>query len=149
MRVVLLKDIKKLGSKYEVKEVADGYARNHLIPQGLAKVADEVALKWAKEQREKIAQKATNDLERVGELASQLEGREVEIVVKVGDQGQLFERVNAQKIASRLNEMGYPIKKEQVVLEEPIEDLGEFEVKINFEHNLEVQITVIVSAEQQ
>ncbi len=148
MRVVLLQDVEKIGKKYEVKEVADGYARNHLIPQGLAKPATDEALKWAKEQQDEKEKQAEEELEKAGSLASSMDGLEVEIKVKVGDKGQLFENINAQKIAARLKEMGYDIKKNQIFLAQDIEDLGEYEAKIRFEHNLEVQIKIIVVEEE-
>ena len=81
-------------------------------------------------------------------MASQLDDMEVQIVVKVGEEGQLYEAVNAQKIADRLKEMGYDVKKSQVKLEEPLKELGEFSVKLSFEHNLEAEIQVII-AEQE
>jgi len=64
--------------------------------------------------------------------------------MKVGDEGQLFESVNTQKIAERLKEMGFDVAKSQIKLEQPIKELGEFPVKVAFEHNLEATISVIV-----
>lgn len=147
MKVVLLKDVENLGKKYEIKEVADGYARNFLIPRKLAKIADEETLKWAQKQQELAAQKAEEELKKVGELASQMDGLEVEIPIKVGEKGQLFEKITPQKIASALKEMGYEIKKSQIEISQEIEEPGEFEAKIKFEHNLEAQIKIIVSEE--
>ncbi len=147
MRVVLLKDIEGVGKKYQVKEVADGYARNYLIPQGLAKIADEETMEWARRQEELKEQKAEEELKKIGELASKMDGLEVEIPVKVGEKGQLFEKVTAQKIASALKEMGYEVKKTQIELPQEIKEVGEFEAKIKFEHNLEAQIKVIVMEE--
>lgn len=148
MRVLLLEDIEKVGKKYEVKDVADGYARNYLIPQGKAKLAAKETLEWAKSQREADKRKVEEELVKVGNLASAMDGLEVEIPVKIGDKGQLFEKVNTQKIAARLKELGYDVRKDQIELAEDIEELGEFDAKIKFEHNLEVQIKVVVAAEE-
>lgn len=148
MKIILLKDIEKVGKKYEVKIVKAGYARNFLIPQGLAKIADEKTLAWAYKQRELAEKKAEEELEKVGNLASELDGLEVEIPVKLGEKEQLFEKVTAPKIAARLKELGYEIKKNQIELPQEITELGEFEVKIKFEHNLETQIKVIVVEEK-
>lgn len=145
MHIVLLQDVENLGKQYEVKEVKDGYARNFLIPRGLAKLADEQAQKWAKEQQALIAEKAAQELERIGELASQIDGLEIEIPVKLGDKGQLFEKVTDQKIALALQELGYNIKKGQVELSEEIADLGEYEAKVKFEHGLEANLKIIVA----
>lgn len=149
MKVVLLEDVEKLGKKYEVKEVQDGYARNFLIPKGLVQIATEEALEWAQDQLALENEKAAQELERTGKLASGMDGLEVEISVKVGDKGQLFEKISAQKIMARLKELGYDVKKNQIELSQDIEELGEFDVKVKFEHNLEVQIKVIVSEETE
>lgn len=145
MRVVLLQDVEKLGKKYEVKEVAEGYARNFLIPQGLAKPATREVLDWAKEQQEIEEEKDKEELERIGKLASTIDGLEVEIPVKVGEKGQLFEKIDAQDIAAALKKMGYNVDKKQIELAENIGDLGEFDAKVKFAHNLEAQIKVIVT----
>lgn len=149
MRVILLEDIENLGKKYEIKEVADGYARNSLIPQGLAKVATDEAIKWANDMLALEEEKAAQELEKIGDTASDVDGLEVEMKMKVGDQGQLFEKITAPKIAARLKEMGYEIKKDQVILEKDIEELGEFDAKVRFEHNLEVQIKIIVISDEE
>lgn len=149
MRVIFLKNVDKFGKKYEVKEVRAGLARNYLIPQGLAKIATAKTLKWLKEQREKEAKKAEEELQKVGKLASQIDGLEVEIGVKIGEKGQFFEKVTGQKIAKRLKEMGYSVDKKQVELPHSIEELGEFPVKVKFDHNLESEIKVILTEETE
>jgi large subunit ribosomal protein L9 len=144
MKVILLKDIEKLGKKYEVKTVSDGYARNFLIPRGLAKPATKELIKWAEKQRELEEKRAEEELKKIQKLASQLDGQEIEFVVKMGKEGQLFESINQIKIAKKLKEMGFEIKKNQVVLDEPIKEVGEFPVKIALDQGLEAEIRVIV-----
>jgi len=148
MKVILLKDIEKIGSKYDVKEVKNGYARNFLIAKGLAKPATKEALEWVAVQKEITEKKAEENLEKVQAMASAIESREIIIPVKVGDEDQLFESVNAQKIADNLKEAGIEIKKSQIILEQPIKELGEYPVKIKLEHNLEAEIQVIVVKEE-
>lgn len=148
MKIILLKDIEKLGKKYEVKEVAAGFARNYLIPQGLAKIADEKTLEWAKIRLEEEIKKSEEELKEAGKLASQIDGLEVEVKVKIGDKDQLFEKVTSQKISKILKEMGYDVDKSRIELQEPFGELGEFPVKIKFDHNLEVEIKVIVTEEK-
>jgi large subunit ribosomal protein L9 len=148
MKVILLKDIENLGKKYEIKEVSDGYARNYLIPKKLAKVANEKNLKWLEKQKEKEEKKAEEELKKVQEVASAVDGQELVIPVKVGDDGQLFESITVQKIYERLKELGFEIKKSQILLESPIRELGEFPVKIKFPHNLEAEIKIIVTEEK-
>jgi len=149
MRVIFLKDVEKRGKKFEVKEVKDGYARNFLIPQGLAKPATKEVLEWLEVQKEIQEKKAEEDLKKAQGLASSLDDVEVTIPVKVGETDQLFESVTTQKISEKLKEMGFDIKKNQIELREPIKELGEFPVKIKLEHNLEVEIRVeIVKLEE-
>lgn len=149
MKVILTQDIETLGKKYEIKDVKDGYARNFLLPEKLAKPATKQALKWLQDQKEFIEKEAEEDLKKAGQLASNIDGLELNIAVKVGDEGQLFESINSQKIAEKFKEMGFEVKKSQITLENPIKELGEFPVKINLDHNLEVEIKVIVTEEKQ
>jgi len=149
MKVILLQDIDKLGKKFEVKEVKNGYARNFLIPQGLAKPATEEALAWLDVQKEIKEKKAEEDLQKIQEKASAIDDQEIIIPVKVGDEDQLFESVTSQKIAEKLKEAGFDVKKNQIDLAEPIKELGEFPVKIKFEHNLESEIRVIITKEEK
>jgi len=148
MRVILLQDIEKLGKKYDVKEVADGYARNFLIPKGLAKIATKENLKWLETQKEIEVKKAEEELKKVQKTASTIDGQEIIIPVKVGEEGQLFESITSQKIAEKLKELGFDIKKTQIDLIEPIKELGEYPVKIKFEHNLEAEIRIIIVEEK-
>jgi len=148
MRVILLEDIKDVGKKYEVKDVSDGFARNSLIPQGKVKIADEKALEWLNLQKEIMAKEAEENLANIQNTASKIEGLELMIPTKIGDEGQLFEKITAQKISDHLKEMSYDIPKNQIDLETPIEEIGEFPVKIKFPHNLEAEITVVITEEK-
>jgi len=145
MKVILLQDVENLGKKYDVKEVKPGYGRNFLIAKNLAKQATKQALKWLEDQKEVIAKEIEEDLKRAQEMASQVDGLEVSISVKVGDGNQLFESINTAKIAEKLKEMGFEIKKSQIVLEKPIKEIGEFSVRINLDHNLETEIKLLIT----
>jgi len=149
MKVILTQDVEDLGKKYDVKEVKDGHARNFLFPKKLAKPATKQALKWLEDQKENIAKEAEEDLKKSQELASKLEGVEVTIPVKVGEEGQLFESVNVQKVFEKLKEMGFEVKKSQILLDSPIKEIGEFPVKISLAHNLESEVTVIIVQEKE
>jgi large subunit ribosomal protein L9 len=148
MQVILIKDVEKLGKKYDIKEVASGYARNYLIPKGLAVQASGKLLKWVEDQKSIEEKKAEEELKKVSDVVSKIDGLEIEIPVKIGKEGQLFEKVNQQKILEDLKKLGFKIKKSQVELEKPLEQLGEFPVKIKFEHNLEAEIKVIITEEK-
>ena len=146
MKVILLEDVEDLGKKYEVKDVKDGHARNFLLPKKLARAATKQGMAWLADQKEVIEKKVEEDLKKSQALASSLDGLELNIAVKVGDEGQLFESINAQKIVERLKEKGFEVKKSQVKLENPIKELGEFPISISLDHNLEAEIKVIVAA---
>jgi len=148
MRVILLQDIENIGKQYEVKEVKDGYARNFLIPKGLAKQATKEAITWAKLQKEIAEKKAEGELKGIQELASKIDGIEAVIPVKIGEEGQLFEKITGQKISEKLKELGFEVKKGKIDLKEPIKELGEFPVKIKFDHNLEAEIRIVVTEEK-
>ncbi len=149
MKVILLQDIDNLGEKYEIKEVKDGYARNFLIPKGLVRLATKESLKWLEAQKEIRKKKAEEELKKVQKIVSEIDGVEVIIPVKIGEKEQFFEKVNSQKISEKLKEMGFEIKKGQITLEKPIEELGEFPIKVKFEHNLEAEIRVIIIEEKK
>ena len=119
-----------------------------MIPQNLVKPANRENLKWLKSAKETLDKEIEEDLIKTQQLASHLDDVEVNIVLKTGDEGQLFESVNNVKIAEKLKEMGFDVKKSEINLEEPIKEIGEFPVKINLDHNLEVEIKVIISGEK-
>ena len=95
------------------------------------------------------AKKAEEELSRIQELAGQLEGLEVIISMKTGEQEQLYESITPQKIRERLKELGYDVKKDMVKLENPIKELGEFPVLLEFDHGIEAKITVVVTEETE
>jgi large subunit ribosomal protein L9 len=148
MKVILLQNVEDLGKKYEIKEVKDGYAKNFLLPEKLARAATKEALAWLEGQKEVIAKEVEDDLKKAQELASKIDGLELNIAVKVGDEGQMFESINNQKIVEKLKELGFEVKKSQVTLVNPIKELGEFPIKLNLDHNLEVEIKVIITEEK-
>jgi len=149
VKVILLEDVENIGKKHEVKDIKSGYARNFLIPNNLVKLATKQNLKWLKAQKEIIEKVAEEDLKKSQGVASQIDGIEVTITVKVGSEGQLFESINNVKISEKLKEMGFDVKKSQINLKEPIKELGEFPVKVNLDHNLESEINLIIVAQKE
>ncbi len=102
-------------------------------------------MKWLKAQKEVIEKEAGEDLKMAQELASKLDDVEVSMVVKASEGKHLFESITAAKISEKLKGMGYEVKKSQVILEKPIKELGEFPVKINLDHNLEIEIKLLLT----
>jgi large subunit ribosomal protein L9 len=148
MRVILLQDVENVGKKFEIKDVKAGFARNFLFAKNLAKPASKEALRWLEMQKEIAIKKEEDELKKIQEMASSVDGQEIVISMKVGEKEQLFESVTCQKISEKLKELGFEIKKNQIELREPIKEIGEFPVKIKFEHNLEAEIRVIVVEEK-
>ena len=149
MKIILLQKVENLGEKYDIKNVASGFARNFLIPRGLAKIADDSSIRQAEEAKAAKLRKAEASLKITQETVSKIDGREVVMPVKVGEKKQLFESVNSQNIVDQLQKMGFDIKEGQIILEKPIKELGEFPLKIQFDHNLEADIKVIVTEEKK
>ena len=146
MKVILLKDVKGLGKKGEVKEAADGYARNFLLPGNLALPATDDNVTRLKRQTEEKTRLAVKDLLSVEKTAVKLDGQTVEIKSKANEEGRFYAAIGAAAIVKKLKDKGFEIKKEQVLLFEPIKEEGEFSIKINLNHNLEAEITVIAIA---
>ena len=147
MQIILLQNVENLGEKNNIKEVKDGYARNFLIPQGLAKKATREALKVLEKQMGAKKIRDEKELENVQKLVTKIDGQEVIFIVKIGEKDQLFESITTQKISEKLKELNFKIKNNQIELGEPIKKLGEFSVKIKFKHNLEAEIKIIITKE--
>ena len=114
MKVILLKDVEKLGKKGEIKEVSNGYARNFLIPEELAIIANKDEMARLEEQQEIETQKAEEELVEHQKTATQLDGLELEIPVKVSEESKLFGAVTSIQIMEKLKEQGIKVKKEQI-----------------------------------
>lgn len=148
MKVILQQDIENLGKKYDIKSVADGYARNFLIPKSLAKPATKEALGELERLKEDFTKKAEEELKIIQETVSRLDGLEIEILVKTGDDGKLYGSVTPIRISEKLKEKSFDVKKTQIQLKEPIKEAGEYPILINFDHGLEAEIKVIVIKEE-
>lgn len=147
MKVILLQDIEKLGKKDEVKEVADGYARNFLLVRKLAIPATKEALKELEFRKELAAKKAEEELKEVQEIAKNLDGLEIEIPVKIDESGQAYGSLTIPKISKILKEKGFNITRSQIKLEKPIKEVGEYDLTVELPHGLEAKIKVIVIEE--
>jgi large subunit ribosomal protein L9 len=147
MKVILLKNVEDLGREGEIKDVADGYARNFLIPQNMAEIATDAALVKSEEKRLQLEKKAKTELEEAQKLAEQLEGRELYIKVKEKD-GKLFGSVNEKTVAKVLKDEGLNIPSANINIAEPIKDMGEYDAQINLDHGLEASIRLILVGEE-
>jgi len=147
MKVLLLKDVYKLGRAGDVKKVADGYGRNFLIPQGFAIPATPNSMKMAESIGKKASERRAvlnNELKGVSEI---LQGLELRFPVKAGETGKLYGSVSAQMIIDKLKEMkDIEIVRHQLVME-PIRKLGEYDIPVNLTLDLVPEIKVIVHRE--
>jgi large subunit ribosomal protein L9 len=147
MKVILLKDVEELGRRGDVKSVADGYARNFLFAKNLAKPATKQALKEIETEKELEAQIAEQELKKIEEIVSQIDGLEFEVIEKMDEGGKLYGSLNEVKIAKILKDKGFDIKKNQIKIPQPIKTVGEYPVTITFDHGLEAEIKIIVAEE--
>lgn len=148
MKVILLENIEKLGKKYEVVEVTDGYARNFLLPQKKGQLATKGNLKNLEKIKEGEEKKKKKEKKEVEELISKLEGKEFTIKTKAGEKDQLYESITAKKIANKLQEEGYDIEEKNIVLDKPIKNLTEKEIEISFDYDLTTNININIKEEE-
>ena len=148
MKVILIKDVQDLGGVGDVKEVADGYARNFLIPGGYVEAATKNAMKQAEELKIKKEEQAKENLEKVEGAAGKLEGVSVTIKSKTDESGKLYAAVKLEEISKALEDKGFKIDKNKIVIEEPIKEIGDYEAVVNLEHGLEVKIGVTVESDK-
>ncbi|MEK7653324.1 MAG: 50S ribosomal protein L9 [Patescibacteria group bacterium] len=145
MKVILLKNIPKLGEAGEIREVSDGYARNFLLAKNLVEPATEENVKKLELEKEMKAKLAEEDLVVMEKIAERLNGTAIEIKGRVNEEGRLYAAITAPMIIKNLKEIGFEVKKGQVVLPEPIKEAGEYPVTVTLDHGLEAEITVIVT----
>ncbi len=149
MKIVLLDKIDDLGEAGEVVEVADGYARNYLIPKGLAELATTESLARWEEQKAKREREAQKAREEAQELASAIDGLEVEIAAKAGESGKLFGSVTSAQVAEAVQEKsGVDLDRKYIELEDPLRELGEFAVEVSLYEDVSATVTVHVIGEE-
>lgn len=147
MKVILLKDVEEIGKKGDVKSVADGYARNFLFAKNLAKPATKQAIKELEKEKEVEAQMAEQELNKIQETVSQIDGLEFEVMEKTDENGKLYGSLNDLKIVKILKDKGVDVKKNQIKIPQPIKAVGEYPVTVTFDHGLEAEIKIIVVEE--
>ena len=148
MKVILKRDVKGLGHEGDLKEVKDGYARNFLLPNGAAVLADKGAVaNWErhKDQREERDRSIRTDAEATAERLRELT---LEIPVKAGERGRLFGAVTSHQIADHINRAGIELDRHALHLREPIKALGDYKVDVRLMPGVDASVTVhVVAAE--
>jgi large subunit ribosomal protein L9 len=149
MQVLLLKDVHALGQAGEVKRVTDGYARNFLIPRGLAVAATDAAVKKAEQHRQAISRQQTKVLTEAQAFAQILDGVTVNFQARAGEGDRLYGSITNAHIADALTEkVGREVDKRKIDLEEPLKELGTHAVTIRLAPEAEAKIIVIVEREE-
>ena len=148
MEVILVKNVKGLGNEGEVVNVADGYARNYLLPRGLALQATKANLRALKERRETRETKVQKELAAAEKIAKQLERSKVTIRRKAGEGGRLFGSVTSKDVADAIEEaLGIEVDKRRIDLIEPIKAVGSYTVSMKL--HSEVSTTIDIEVESQ
>jgi len=148
MQVVLLKDVKRLGKAGDVRNVADGFARNYLLPRGLAAPATGGAVREAQEHAAAQAKHLAREQAQAQTLAEALQGVALTIKARAGETGHLYGSVTTADIAEALEKQtGKTVDRRKIALEEPIRDLGTYEVPVKLSGDVTATIKVTVERE--
>lgn len=149
MDVLLLKDVEQLGEAGDIKRVADGYARNYLIPRGLATHATPGAIKQAEKQRTADVRRQAKELSEAQALAQILDGMSVSFQARAGETDRLYGSITNINIAEALEEqIDQEVDRRKIELEEPLKELGTHAVTIRLAAEAEAKITVVIEREE-
>jgi large subunit ribosomal protein L9 len=149
VKVVFIEDVPDVAMAGQTREVADGYGRNYLLPKKLAVLANSAASNILEAQMKKVLVKRAQAAAEMAEIATKIEGVEITIKAKVGENERLYGSVTAADISTALNDStGQVVDKRKIVLEEPIRQLGSHDVAVAFTHDITASIKVVVEAEK-
>jgi len=150
MKLILRKTVENLGNPGEVVEVAAGYGRNYLLPQGLAYEASKANVRRLEEEKAQAEERSRHDYLEAKRRASQLDHMSLTFHARAGEDGKLFGSVTPGDIADRASAEGldFKVEKRHVVLEEPLKALGASKVVVRLHAEVEVEIDVMVEREE-
>ena len=143
MKVLLIKDVPKLGKKGEIKEVKEGYGRNYLIAKGFAKLATKEVIKEWEEEQKKLQAEKEKEIQKLNKLKEEIEKLTITITKKLGNNGHLYGAVTKEDIASALKEKNIEIDK-KLIDAKNIKSLGEHIVDIKLGHGIHAKLKIIV-----
>jgi large subunit ribosomal protein L9 len=144
MKIILHKEVEKLGAPGDVVDVADGYARNFLIPRGLAAPASKGALRHADRLKQAHEKRGRADLEAAQAIAERLTASSLRVPAKAGEEGRLFGSITVHHLAEEIEKLaGVPIDRRQIVVE-PIRSVGTHEVMVHLHPQVNPTVTVEV-----
>lgn len=148
MQVILLSDQRHLGTRGQVVDVKPGFARNYLLPRGIALEATPGNLKYFDQQRAKIDAVHLKEKEAAEHVAAQLAGLRLEIAKRVGETETLYGSVTATEVAELLAKKGFELDRRRIDLEGGIKTLGDHQVRIDLHSEVDAEITVTVVPEE-
>ncbi len=150
MKVVLLEDLPGKGRAGDIKEVNKGYAKNFLLPRGLAMVATPTVIKQGEARLERGKLEESVDRDKLVELAQQIEGREINLKARMGVGERLFGSITAADVAEELSRaIGSVIDKKKIDMEKPLHQAGSYEIGVKLAGDLKPQITVVIEEEKE
>ena len=150
MKVILLHDVPNLGKVGDIKAIADGYARNYLLPRGLAKPATSGEVKQMEQYKRMAAKRAALETENARALAEQLSQVTVTFQARAGEGTKLYGSVTSQDIAEKLSEaLGKDFDRRKIHIESPLRQLGSHQVPIRLQANIVPEITVVIEREDE
>jgi large subunit ribosomal protein L9 len=148
MQIILQEDVEKLGTRGQVVEVKEGYARNFLLPRKLALPASAGNMKRLEKMRAAFAKKSAVEIADAQKLAELLAGVSLELTRKAGDNDHMFGSVTSADISEALAAKGFTVDKKQVALAEPIKTLGEYEVPLKLHREVTASVKLAVKKEE-
>jgi len=147
MEVILREHVDNLGKRGEIVKVADGYARNYLLPRKLALLATDGNKKQIEREREKFEAKEADERKVAEAIVARMSGLEIAIARKVGENDVLFGSVTTADIAEALGAKGFEVDRRKLQLHEPIKKLGEFDIPLKLQRDVVTTVKVKVVAE--
>jgi large subunit ribosomal protein L9 len=147
MKVILKESVENLGTVGDLVTVKNGYARNYLVPRGIAVAADTKNMRAIQHERKALEKKRRRELTKVEELAKELEGTRLVFRRKAADQEHLFGSVTHIDVEGGLREKGFNVSRKQVALAHPIKSVGEFDVTLKLPGGVRTEIQVVVEKE--
>lgn len=148
MQVILIQDVPNVGQVSEVKSVADGYARNYLIPRGLAKPATPGELKQAEQHKRTAEKQSLRDLENAQAMAARLSQMTLVFQARAGEGTKLYGSITSANIAERIaQELGRDFDRRQVQLDESLRQVGTHRVPIRLMADIVPEVTVVIERE--
>jgi large subunit ribosomal protein L9 len=150
MKVVLLEDVLGKGKAGEIREVSKGYAKNFLLPRGLALIATPTVIKQVESRLEKEKLEESIDRERLVELAAQIEGKETRFKARIGAGDRLFGSITAADVAEQLSAaVGSVVDKKKIDIEKPFRQAGSYEIAVKLASDIQPRITVVIEEEEK